>query len=89
MSRTERSIRRLFLTAALGFAASVAVAASGPRLGDEDARALFEKVLPPSHELEFKQIPWRLTVLEALVEAQLADKPILLWQKRGQPMGFV
>ncbi len=73
----------------LGVAVGAAQAAPPTRMEDAEARKLFQRVQPPARELTFQEIPWRLTMLEALVEAQLKDKPILLWQKRGQPMGFV
>lgn len=69
--------------------AAAAPGAGLPPMSDDRARALFQKILPPEEETGYSKIPWRLTVLDALVEAQLTDKPILLWQKRGQPMGFV
>ena len=47
----------------------------------------FPVVLPTPAELEFREIPWRPTLWEAVVEGQRDDKPILLWAMNGHPLG--
>ncbi len=55
---------------------------------DEQAWEQFEELLPSGESTEYTELPWRPTVLEALEEAQKQDRPLLLWQMRGHPLGF-
>ena len=52
--------------------------------------ATFEKwhaaVIPAKEELAWREIPWRPAFWDAVVEAQAADKPILLWAMNGHPL---
>jgi len=59
------------------------------RLTDSQARAMFDGLLPQGQELSYRDIPWRHTVMEAVIEAHQSDKPILLWMMQGHPLGFV
>ncbi len=38
-------------------------------------------------DFTYQSIPWRSTVLEGLRDAQVADKPMLLWLYFGGPRG--
>ena len=39
-------------------------------------------------ETYWKEIPWRPSLGEAVEEARIADKPILLWVMNGHPCGM-
>ena len=67
-------------------AAASAKAGSDP-LTDEEAQARFEEILPKGTDTSYASIDWRSTVLEAVTDANACDKPILLWQMRGHPLG--
>jgi hypothetical protein len=43
-------------------------------------------IIPAREELAWREIPWRPALWEAVVEAQAADKPILLWAMNGHPL---
>lgn len=43
-------------------------------------------ILPKKDELQFLAIPWRPTLWMAVLEAQRAEKPILLWAMNGHPL---
>ena len=45
-----------------------------------------DHVLPEADELAFREIPWRTSFWEAVVEAQEQDRPILLWAMNGHPL---
>lgn len=45
-----------------------------------------DHVLPRNWELSYRKIPWRSSYWEAVIEAQEADKPILLWSMNGHPL---
>ena len=45
-----------------------------------------EHVLPRNWELSYRRIPWRESFWDAVIEAQEADKPILLWTMNGHPL---
>ncbi len=44
-------------------------------------------ILPDAWESGYLQIPWRSCFWDGLVDAQKADKPILLWSYGGDPLG--
>ncbi len=45
------------------------------------------RVLPSAEEHEFLEIPWRAALWDALVEADAAERPVLLWAMNGHPLG--
>lgn len=45
-----------------------------------------DQVVPPAEELAWREIPWRATFWEAVVEAQKKEMPILLWAMNGHPL---
>jgi hypothetical protein len=55
---------------------------TGPGL---DAR--IASALPTAEENRWLEIPWRLSVAEARMEAQTSRKPMFLWVMNGHPMG--
>lgn len=44
-------------------------------------------IVPPPAEREWLQIGWRAQFGKALLEADDADKPVLLWAMNGHPLG--
>jgi len=75
-------------------ARDISLVSAGPltaseRLTEPQARAMFDDLLPQGQELSYRDIPWRHTVMEAVIEAHHTDKPILLWMMQGHPLGFV
>ncbi len=45
-----------------------------------------EVIRPQPDEGDWAKIPWRTAFWEAVVEAQAAEKPILLWAMNGHPL---
>ena len=43
-------------------------------------------ILPTADELRWQKIPWRRSWTEALGEAQMKNKPILVWAMNGHPL---
>jgi hypothetical protein len=43
-------------------------------------------VLPAKQELAWKEIPWRATLWDGVIDAQKQDKPILFWAMNGHPL---
>jgi hypothetical protein len=76
---------------ALWVVGSIPVAAmSLPAASDEfaiDWTDVERKVLPRADELEYRDIGWRVSLWEALKEAQREKKPVLLWAMNGHPLG--
>ena len=44
-------------------------------------------IVPSRAELRWQEIPWRESFWKGLVDAQKADRPILLWIYGGSPAG--
>lgn len=57
-----------------------------PVLDDATFHALWQQVVPSADELQWRRIAWRSTLAEAVVDAQAADRPILLWAMNGHPL---
>jgi hypothetical protein len=62
------------------------VAAAADRPSDP-FRGVREAVLPDAGEDRWATIPWRTSLWEARQEAARQDKPILLWEMDGHPLG--
>ena len=85
--------RLLLVTVTTALAASAGSAADPsphklqqPKLSAEYARWR-DYLLPNASEQSHRQIPWRATVLQGVVEAQKQDKPILMFLMNGHPLG--
>ena len=73
---------------ALGlFLAALGPGGKAAGLTEAEARKRFEEILPPASETGWMKIQWRNTVKQAVVDANAQDKPILLYQMRGHPLG--
>lgn len=56
------------------------------KLTDATFEALRVAILPSKDEERWREIPWRTTTWEAVVEAAAAEKPVLLWAMNGHPL---
>lgn len=68
------------------------VLASAPTIAAEElTRETFDAwrdyIGPKDEELRWKDIPWRPSLWQAVIDAQHDRKPILLWVMNGHPMG--
>ncbi len=43
--------------------------------------------LPSGDELSWRAIPWRDSFAAGVLDADKADKPVLLWAMNGHPLG--
>ncbi len=55
-------------------------------LSDTSFQHWFDFIRPSADEAAWQAIPWRTNLLDALRDAQEADKPILLWAMNGHPL---
>ena len=58
-----------------------------PETPEKEFEATRRHVLPSQEEMEFREIPWRAALWDAVVEARDAERPILLWAMNGHPLG--
>ena len=56
-------------------------------LVDETYSRIRDHVLPTASELRWRAIPWRASLRDGVVDAQLSGKPLLLWAMDGHPLG--
>jgi hypothetical protein len=56
-------------------------------LSDKNLEAVKKQILPDADDLRWDQIAWRATYWDGVVDAQKADKPILLWAMNGHALG--
>lgn len=52
-----------------------------------DFAAVRAHVLPGDEEVAWKRLGWRASLAQGVLEAQAAEKPILLWAMNGHPLG--
>lgn len=70
-------------------AANIALGADkvqSPPLSPEYAKWR-DYVLPSPSEQTYRKIPWRASVLHGFVDAQKADKPVMMVLMNGHPLG--
>jgi hypothetical protein len=65
-------------------AASLATAVPAPT--DENFAHWRTFIRPTAAEVRWQEIQWRPTFWEGVVDAQKADKPILMWAMNGHPL---
>lgn len=58
-----------------------------PHRDDDDLDRMLAAIVPASEELAFREIPWRPTFWDGVVEAREQDRPVLLWAMNGHPLG--
>ncbi|MCA8925986.1 MAG: hypothetical protein KDD82_29540 [Planctomycetes bacterium] len=64
-----------------------ALAQDAPRLTERTYAQLRDYVLPDKEEERWRNVDWKSSYWDAVVEAQKAKKPILLWAMNGHPLG--
>ena len=55
-------------------------------MSDADCRKLHESLKPPVAEL-WRDIPWKVSLLEGQNEAAREKKPLFIWSMDGNPLG--
>ena len=60
--------------------------AAAQELTDATYATWRDDLLPKPADLRYRQIPWRTSFWEAVVEAQEREKPVLLWTMNGHPL---
>jgi len=80
----------VIVTALAGLRAGAAAdvdAREVPVLSEANLDQWLTHVRPSAEEVAFEQIQWRPTLWQAAVDANKADKPVLLWAMNGHPLG--
>ena len=67
--------------------ATLALQLPAQELSGENFDRWLEYLRPSSAEAAWRQIPWRTTLRDGLLEADRAGKPALAWIMDGHPMG--
>lgn len=49
--------------------------------------AWIERISPRPDELRWREVPWRPVFADAVVEAEEAGRPLLIWAMNGHPLG--
>jgi len=55
-------------------------------LSDSDCTKLHASLKPPTAEL-WRDIPWKVSLLEAQNQAAKEKKPLFIWSMDGNPLG--
>jgi hypothetical protein len=81
--------RFLFLLSLFASWSAATLRANEPRpIPPDQFDALHKMVRPQQYEQRFWQIPWKLTITEARVEAAHEGKPMFVWAGAGgAPIG--
>ena len=64
------------------------IAAAAPAQDSASAAEVRAHVLPDASELAWQALGWRASLWQGVVDAQAAEKPILLWAMNGHPCGL-
>ena len=64
----------------------LAVAAHAQGLDDAEFARL-HKLLRPTDDASWREIPWRISLLDAQRQAVDENKPIFIWAMDGHPLG--
>lgn len=91
MKRAAAFVCAVLVRATGMLAVSAAIAAqafAAPGVQDPATAAeVRAHVLPDAEELAWKALGWRASLWAGVVDAQAAEKPILLWAMNGHPLG--
>ena len=79
--------RATLFVAILVLSQAIPVQGDEPTLSPAKLKKWIDFITPAKGELRWQKIPWRSQYWTAVVEAQAADKPILLWAMNGHPLG--
>ncbi|MGI8604008.1 MAG: hypothetical protein ACR2OZ_13600 [Verrucomicrobiales bacterium] len=82
-------LRRNGVLNALGMIQMIAVSGASEvsRLDESTYARWRDYILPARADLGFRQIAWRTSFWDAVIEAQVMERPILLWAMNGHPLG--
>ncbi|MCY2971715.1 MAG: hypothetical protein NTZ30_13715 [Planctomycetota bacterium] len=80
---------RLDITLCLGLTFGLAYSHSSEPIKPEQFNKLHSIIKPNLDEEKFMQIPWMIDLWEARKKAASEDRPILLWEMDGHPLGCV
>jgi hypothetical protein len=83
----RRALAAVVLLALAGAPARAGDDPKVPPLTEETFATLRDRILPTEAECAFESIPWKPSFWDAVVEAQGAERPILLWAMNGHPLG--
>jgi len=73
----------------LGLALGLAYSQASEPIKPEQFNKLHAIIKPNPDEEKFMQIPWMIDLWEARKKAASDDRPILLWEMDGHPLGCV
>ena len=76
----------LLLAASLGHGADEGRPLQTPPLSAEYATQR-DRILPNPREQSYRKIGWRTSVLQGVVDAQRADRPVMIVLMNGHPLG--
>jgi hypothetical protein len=74
---------------ALLLLAPFATVFNAEELTDKNYESLKAYILPKGEEEHWKNIEWRATFWDGVMDAQKLDKPIMLFAMNGHPFGCV
>jgi hypothetical protein len=79
----------IVITLALTAMASLLPSQESQNRAPEKLDSILEQILPTESELRWKDVDWRVSLADGIADAQVAEKPILLWAMNGHPLGCV
>ena len=86
----EVRVRRAVLLSLFALGVGALAASAGPagpkELSDATFDAIRAAILPSEAEERWREIPWRTSTWDAVVEAAATERPILLWAMNGHPL---
>lgn len=80
---------RLNMILGLGLTLVLGSSQASEPIKPEQFNKLHSLIKPNSDEEKFMQIPWMIDLWEARKKAVTEDRPILLWEMDGHPLGCV
>ncbi len=80
---------RLDITLCIGLTFGLAYSHASEPIKPEQFNKLHSIIKPNPDEEKFMQIPWMIDLWEARKKAASEDRPILLWEMDGHPLGCV
>ena len=80
---------RFFLVAAFSMFLATAPSQASEPINPKQFDKLHALIKPNAAEEKFMKIPWMIDLWEARKKAAAEDRPILLWEMDGHPLGCV
>lgn len=71
---------------ALPFAAVAGSALAADTVSAKNWTRIRDHVLPAKGEMRWREVPWRASLWDAVIDANREEKPILLWAMNGHPL---